>query len=52
MTNFVATQQYESSSELGNEMEIKQKDIQQKKRIRRKFQSIKDKSFSDDIQAE
>jgi hypothetical protein len=52
MANLIATQQYESSSESGNEMETDQEDVQEKKRIRRKFQWIKDKSFSDDVQAE
>jgi hypothetical protein len=51
MANFVATKQYESSSESDNEVEINQKDVQEI-RIRRKFQWVKDKSFSDGTQAE
>ena len=33
-------------------MEIDQKNIQEEKRIRRKFQWIKDKNFYNDLQAE
>ncbi|CAF3415032.1 unnamed protein product, partial [Rotaria sp. Silwood2] len=48
MANFVAIQRYESSSESGDEMEIDQQDIQEKKQVRRKIVWIKDNIFSDD----
>jgi hypothetical protein len=45
MTNFVEKQQYESSSEADDEMEMDQQDIQEKTTVKRNFDSIKDKSF-------
>jgi len=45
MTNFVEKQQYESSSEADDEMEMDQQDIQEKTTAKRNFDSIKDKSF-------
>jgi hypothetical protein len=52
MTNFVPTQQYESSSESDNDMDINQQNAQEKKTVRRKLNWVKERSFSDDEQAQ
>ena len=52
MANFVETQQYESSSESDDEMDLDQHVIEEKKIIRRKFDWVKDTSFSDDTEAQ
>jgi len=52
MANFVLTQQHNSSSESDNDMEIDQQGTEDKKRIRRKHQWVKDQSCSDDEQAQ
>ncbi|CAF4065468.1 unnamed protein product, partial [Rotaria sp. Silwood1] len=51
MTNFVLTQQYESSSESDEDMEINQEHVQEKKTARRIFKWVEDKSFSNDLDA-
>jgi len=52
MTNFVLTQQYESSSESDEDMEINQEHVQERKTARRKFKWVEDKSFHNDLDAE
>ena len=52
MANFIRTQQYESSSESGNDMEIDQVNTEEKKTIRREYQWVEDQNFSDDEQAQ
>ncbi len=49
---FVLTQQYDSSSESENDIEIHQHDAEEKKKIRRKHHWVRDQSFSDDEQAQ
>ena len=45
MANFVLTEQYDSSSESDNDMEINQHDTEEKKTIRCKHRWVKDQSF-------
>ncbi len=52
MADLVLTQQYDSSSISGNDIEIHQQDAEEKKKIRCKHHWVKDQSFSDDEQAQ
>ena len=50
MPNLVQTQQYESSSESDDTMD--QRNVQEKKRVKRNFDWIRDKCFSNDTDAQ
>jgi hypothetical protein len=52
MADLVLTQQYDSSSISGNDIEIHQQDAEEKKKIRCKHHWVKDQSFSDNEQAQ
>jgi hypothetical protein len=52
MSNFIETQQDESSSESYNEMEINLRNAQENKISKRKFDSVEDKTFSNDVEAQ
>jgi len=47
MVDFILTQQYDSSSESDNDMEIDHQNIEEKKTSRHTYNWIKDQSFSD-----
>ncbi len=52
-SNFTSNlQQYESSSESDEEIEMDQQIIQEKTTVRRKFDWVKYKNFSDDVEAQ
>jgi len=52
MAHFEETQQYESPSESEDEMEIDRQNIQEKAVVRRRINWVKDKSSSDDVEAQ
>ena len=55
MTNFTATEQYETSSKSDDTIdtiETDQQTIQKKTTIRRKFHWVAKESFSDDVEAQ
>ena len=52
MAHFAEIQQYESSLESEDEMEVDRKNIQEKAVVRRRINWVKDKSFSDDVEAQ